>query len=375
VSLAELEALRKRTLLAIGIYFFLYFFLAGTLFFLGLRGQEWSWGFSFVVLLPLAVFLAFFVRSLIESFRVRAKKALVAPLAEALGFRYSPDRGFSQKEVLASGLFPSPPDIYASEDLVEGKVNGISFASSNITLYRAVRPADGLTIRKFFRGTIYRFHLPFSVEGEVRFGPRSMGMGVVDRLSFLINTIAGGSLLIFVVLLVLRKLSAITVIAIYHLLGPFILRFFFSIHDTILDRKKGKRRPERVPLESPEFERFYDAYGEDPVGARKLLTPRVQEALVHLRKYFGKPVWGAVRGRDLWLLVKGGDRFPVPVLRPVGETLEAWKARYRAELLEASRVVKVLRLEEEARRRGALFGKGEVPHTSRREDPRGGANS
>jgi hypothetical protein len=59
----------------------------------------------------------------------------------------------------------------------------------------------------------------------------------------------------------------------------------------------------------------------------------------------------------------------------VGETLEAWKARYRAELLEASRVVKVLRLEEEARRRGALFGKGEVPHTSRREDPRGGANS
>jgi hypothetical protein len=130
-----------------------------------------------------------------------------------------------------------------------------------------------------------------------------------------------------------------------------------------------------VPLESPEFERFYDAYGEDPVGARKLLTPRVQEALVHLRKYFGKPVWGAVRGRDLWLLVKGGDRFPVPVLRPVGETLEAWKARYRAELLEASRVVKVLRLEEEARRRGALFGKGEVPHTSRREDPRGGANS
>jgi hypothetical protein len=353
VSLAELEALRKRTLLAIGIYFFLYFFLAGTLFFSGLRGQEWGWGFSFVLLPSLAVFLAFFVRSLIESFRVRAKKALVAPLAEALGFRYSPDRGFSQKEVLASGLFPSPPDIYASEDLVEGKVNGISFASSNITLYRAVRPADGLTIRKFFRGTLYRFHLPFSVEGEVRFGPRSMGMGVVDRLSFLINATAGGSLLVFVVLLVLRKLSGITVIAIYHLLGPFILRFFFSIHDTILGRKKGKRRPGRVPLESPEFERFYDAYGEDPVGARKLLTPRVQEALVHLRKYFGKPVWGAVRGRDLWLLVKGGDRFPVPVLRPVSETFETWKAHYREELLEVFQVAEILKLEEEARRRGA----------------------
>jgi hypothetical protein len=36
----------------------------------------------------------------------------------------------------------------------------------------------------------------------------------------------------------------------------------------------------------------------------------------------------------------------------VGETLEAWKARYREELSEASRVVEALRLEEEARRRG-----------------------
>jgi hypothetical protein len=352
VSPAELDASRKRTLLAIGIYFFLYLFLAGTLFFLGLRGEEWGWGLSFVALPSLAVFLAFFVRLLIESFRVRAKEALVAPLAEALGFRYWPDRGLSRKEVLASGLFPSPPDTYASEDLVEGEVNGIPFASSDITLYRAVRPADGLTMRKFFRGTLYRFHLPFSVEGEVRFGPRSMGMGVVDRLSLLVNAIAGGGLLVLVVSLVLRKLSGTTVILIHHLLGPFILRFFFSIHDTILDRKKGKRRPGRVPLESPEFERFYDAYGEDPVGARKLLTPRVQEALAHLREYFGKPVWGAVRGRDLWLLVKGGDRFPVPVLRPVSETFETWKARYREELLEASRVAEALRLEEEAKRRG-----------------------
>jgi hypothetical protein len=274
VSLAELEALRKKTLLAVGIYFFLYFFLAGTLFFLGLRGEELGWGLSFVVLPSLAVFFTFSVRSLIESFRVGAKKALVAPLAEALGFRYWPDRGFSRKEVLASGLFPSPPDTYASEDLVEGKVNGIPFASSNITLYRAVRPKDGLTMRKFFRGTLYRFRLPFSVEGEVRFGPRSMGMGVVDRLSFLVSAIAGGSLLIPVALTVLGRLSAVAVVLIYNLLGPFILQFLFSIRNTILDRKNGKRGFGRVRLESPEFERFYDAYGEDPVGARKLLTPR-----------------------------------------------------------------------------------------------------
>jgi hypothetical protein len=135
-------------------------------------------------------------------------------------------------------------------------------------------------------------------------------------------------------------------------LAVFAFLFFLT-----LGRKKGL---ERVVLESPEFERLYDAYG-DQVEARKLLTPRVQEALVRLREYLGKPVWGAVRGRDLWLAVEGRDRFPVPVLRPVGETLEAWKARYREELLEASRVVEVLRLEEEARRRAVLRGGGLRP--------------
>jgi hypothetical protein len=375
VSLAELEAARKRTLLAIGISFF----LAGTLLFLSFRRQEWG---LFAIILSLVVFLAFFALLLIEDFRVRAKKALVAPLAEALGFRYSPV-GFPEKEALASGLFLSRPYVYASEDLVEGEVNGIPFASSDITLYRALRPKDGFTMRKFFRGTLYRFHLPFSVEGEVRFGPRSMGMGVVDRLSSLINVIAGGGLLISVVLAVLGKLSGMAAfLIIYFLLGPFILQFLLSIFRAIhyqlaagTERKSRKSRFGQVTLESPEFERFYDAHGEDPVGARKLLTPRVQEALVHLRKHFGKPVWGAVRGRDLWLAIGGRDRFPVPVLRSVSETLEAWKARYQEELLEVYKVVEALRLEEEARRRGVLLGGGEAPHTSKREDPRGGANS
>jgi hypothetical protein len=117
---------------------------------------------------------------------------------------------------------------------------------------------------------------------------------------------------------------------------------------------------ERVVLESSEFERLYDVYG-DQVEARKLLTPRVQEALVRLRKYLGRPVWGSAQGRNLWLLVGEKGRFPVPVLRPVSETLETWKAHYREELLEILRVAEILKLEEEARRRGVLLGEGEAP--------------
>jgi hypothetical protein len=338
VSLAELEAARKRTLLASGVLFS----LAGVLFLLGLGGRGWAF--------LLGAILAFFARLLIGAFQAEAKKALVSPLAEALGFRYSPGRGLSREEALASGLFP-PPDGYEAEDLVEGEVSGVPFASSDIALYRKVRVKSGgvstYQYRKFFGGTLYRFHLPFPVEGEVRFGPRGRGMGVGDRGLLLIGTIViGGSFLIVTLATFSEGLSVRDVLPFYAFLALFAFLFFA----TTLGGKKGLQR---VVLESPEFERLYDAYG-DQVGARKLLTPRVQEALVRLRAYLGGPVWGAVRGRDLWLAVEGRDRFPVPVLRPVGETLEAWKARYREELLEASRVVEVLKLEEEARRRGVL---------------------
>ncbi len=344
MSLAELEASRKRTLLASGVLFS----LAGVLFLLGLGGRGWAFF--------LGVLLTFFARFLIKAFQAGVKEALVTPLAEALGFRYSPERGFSREEALASGLFPSP-DRYEAEDLVEGEVNGIPFASSDIALYRKVRVKSGnvstYQYQKFFGGTLYRFHLPFTVEGEVRFGPRGRGMGVGSRESLLIGSIViAGSFLIVTLATFSEGLSVRNVLPFYAFLAVFALLFFAFT----LGRKK---KLGRVVLESPEFERFYDAYG-DQVEARKLLTPRVQEALVHLRNYFGKPIWGVVRGRELWLAVEGRDRFPVSILRPVAETFEAWKSRYQEELLEAFRIVEVLKLEEEARRRGVLLKESET---------------
>ena len=343
MSLVELEAARKKTLLTSGVLYS----LAGILFLLGLEGRGWAFF--------LGVLLILFSGFLIKAFQAGVKEALVSPLAKALGLRYSPKGGFSREEALASGLFP-PPDRYEAEDLVEGEVSGIPFTSSDIALYRKVKVKSGKVssyqYQKFFGGTLYRFHLPFSVEGEVRFGPRGRGMGVVDGRLLLIGSIViGGGFLVVTLATLSEELSVRDALPFYAFLALFAFLFF----NPTLGRKK---RLERVVLESPAFERLYDVYGEDQVGARKLLTPRVQEALAHLREYLGRPVWGAVRGRDLWLAVEGRDRFYVPVLRPVGETLEVWKARYREELLEASRVVEVLKLEEEARRRGAFLERG-----------------
>jgi hypothetical protein len=333
VSLEELEAIRKKVLL----YSRGLLLLGVVLILLALRGGWWS------LLLLIGIFLIALSQLQVHVLRVGLKVALVAPLAEALGFRYSFDQGFSREDILASGLFP-PPDKHDSEDLVEGEVKGIPFASSDIALYNKVEDS----YQKFFGGTLYRFRLPFSIEGEVRFGPRGRGMVVKDRwiLPTGIFMIAIAFLMLTVGVL-FGGLSVWDALPFYVFLVFFFLLFLVSA----LPRRKGLGL-ERVVLESREFERLYDVYG-DQVGARKLLTPRVQEALVRLRNYFGKPVWGAVRGRYLWLAVEERDRFSVPVNRPVSEVFEMEKRRYQEELLEASRVVEALRLEEEARRRGA----------------------
>jgi len=127
----------------------------------------------------------------------------------------------------------------------------------------------------------------------------------------------------------------------------------FSIYIFYNTRLKSKKELQRVVLENPEFERLYDVYEEDQVEARKLFTPRMQEALVRLREYLGRPVWGWAEGRNFWLRFGEKGRFPAPINRPVSETFETWKAHYREELLEISRVAEILKLEEEARRRGA----------------------
>jgi hypothetical protein len=344
VSLEELETTRKKVLLhSRGLLFLGWVFVL-----LGLRGGWWG------LLLLVGLYLIGLTRLQIRTLQAKIKEALVAPLSEAMGFRYSPERGFPQEEILASGLFP-PHDDYDSEDLVEGEVKGIPFVSSDIALYKKVEvKSDNVTTyqyRKFFGGTLYRFHLPFSVEGEVRFGPRGKGMVVASmRASHFEIIIIVFSFLLTNLLIFWGAWGAFTIwVALfwYALWGIFIYVFYIT---TRPERKKGL---ERVVLESPELERLFYVYGEDQVETRKVLTPRVQEALVRLRKYFGKPIWGAVRERYLWLAVEGRDRFSVPVNRPVMDILEMEKVRYQEELLEISRVVEVLGLEEEAKRRGA----------------------
>jgi hypothetical protein len=337
VPLEKVEVFRKKMLFILGSLFA----LAGSFFLLGLGGRGWG----FVLALPV-VLIAWV---LTVALRAEIATGLVVAMAKTMGLRLSP-RGEFSLEGLVSGL-SSSPDSYEAKDLVKGEVNTAPSTSSDTTPYHKVE-ATSNTVSiyqdiNFFAVARYRFHLPFSVKEEVRFGPRGNSMGRVGLGFWVISAIfIGGSFLQVTVAVLFAGLDIQYALLFYIGLAIFTYLFFTST----IGRKDGLKR---VELESPEFERLYDVYGEDQVEARKFLTPRIQEALVRLRKYLGRPVWGAAQGRNLWLLVGEKGRFPVPVLRPVSETLETWKTHYREELLEIFRVAEILKLEEEAKRRGA----------------------
>jgi hypothetical protein len=152
------------------------FALAGILFLLGLGGR--GWGF---VLGPLVAFIAWF---LTIGLRAEIAAGLVTALAKAMGLRHSPKGEYSLEGILVSGL-SFPPDGHEVKNLVEGKVNSTPSASSDTAPHRKVE-ATSNTVSiyqniNFFAIARYRFHLPFSVKEEVRFGPRGRVTGAVDR--------------------------------------------------------------------------------------------------------------------------------------------------------------------------------------------------
>ena len=52
---------------------------------------------------------------------------------------------------------------------------------------------------------------------------------------------------------------------------------------------KMPREGNRIKLEDPRFEKYYDVYATDPVEARYILTPSLMERIVELNKKFNKP--------------------------------------------------------------------------------------
>ncbi|WP_353513447.1 DUF3137 domain-containing protein [Thermus sp. LT1-2-5] len=345
-KLAPLEAERRRALLSavalllatpLWAYFLLLLFHTLGL---GTGGGIWP----LLVALPPSLALG-----LLASFRLRLKRALVTPLAEALGFTHRPFPGLSREEAEASGLLPRA-DRYGSEDLLEGKVGPFPFRSSDLTLYRRQRTKNGTRHVRILSGTLYRFALPFALPGEVHLAPQGVALqaGGAPRWAVLLFLgLFWGMLLLFLALGTLEGDASKVALAVGLLA---LLSLPFLLYGLGFAKPK-----ERVVLESAAFERLFDVYG-DQIQARKLLTPRAQEALVAFRHRLGRPFWARLGGNEAWFLIPGKDRFEPSLFQPLKEkTLHAYVEAWTRDLEEARRLLEAVGLDLQAQKRG-LFG-------------------
>ena len=85
---------------------------------------------------------------------------------------------------------------------------------------------------------------------------------------------------------------------------------------TVVLRQSGRdrfHRPktlERVGLEDPQFETAFEAYSDDQVEARAILTPAFMERLVALERAYGADYMRcAFQDGDLLIVIEGGHRF------------------------------------------------------------------
>ena len=180
----------------------------------------------------------------------RYKTEIIPLLVEAAspGAHYTPQNGIEEEIFNLSGLFGTRPDRYHSEDLVEGQTLGtpFRFAEVHAEERRTSTDSKGRTQTHWvdiFRGFLFVADLGRSFPG---------------------NT------------------------TVYR--NPWIkLRFGFP----------------RVKLESPDFEKQFDVYGNDPVEARYLLTPLLMERILQLDQRFGEGL--TMSFRDNLLIIAIAD--------------------------------------------------------------------
>ena len=161
------------------------------------------------------------------------KSQIIPALVDAAspGARYTPQDGIEESLFNLSGLFGVKPDRYRTEDLVEGETRNTHFRFAEVHAQerRTSTDSKGRTRTHWvdiFRGFLFVADLGRPFHGNT----------TVYRNRWI------------------------------------KLRFGFP----------------RVKLESPEFEKRFDVYGNDPVEARYLLTPLLMERIIQLDQRFGE---------------------------------------------------------------------------------------
>lgn len=208
------------------------------------------------------------------------KRQFVSRVVKAIepGMNYEPDQGISEQLFSQSGLFSSRPDRYSCEDLFHGRIGEteVMFSEVHAEDRRTRRDSKGNTETYYvtiFKGILFLadFHKDFR-------SPVSVMPDIAER------------------------------------------------HLGWIGKKLQKLGGNLQKLENPEFEQMYVVRGEDPVEARYILTPSMQEQLVELGKRVGDGLKVVFRDSQVCLAIPNKeDWFEGDLHKPAGDRQQAAK--------------------------------------------------
>ncbi|MDR2466269.1 MAG: DUF3137 domain-containing protein [Prevotellaceae bacterium] len=133
-----------------------------------------------------------------------------------------------------------------------------------------------------------------------------------------------------------KNFSAATVVL------PDFAEKYFGGFGKWLQRTAGNAAGQMVYMENPDFEKAFAVYSADPVEARYLITPKMQEDILRIKKFLGKDVRFSFVNSKVFVAISRDDLFKVnPSLsfaKP--ETLDF----YMKDMFDLLSVVKMLDL-------------------------------
>ena len=171
------------------------------------------------------------------------------------GMNYDPSRGISESVFIESGLYGSRPDRYSSQDLFHGNVGETSLMFSEVHAEEKHTSTDSkgnttTTWTTIFQGILFiadfhkEFRSPVSVMPD--FAEKTFGW---------------------------------------------------------FGKKLQKLGGNLQKLENPEFEKHFVVRGADAVETRYILTPKMQECLVELRRRVGDGLRVGFRDSHVWMTI------------------------------------------------------------------------
>ncbi len=204
------------------------------------------------------------------AFAAKYKEIIVKEIVSFLDptWKYDHAKRVDEKHIKSSGLIKNNYSWIQGDDLIIGKIDKTEFESSEITTNSSesfFRPMGKTLFKCFF------FHADFNKEFNGNTFIRPESDGFIKKIGDFI----GGS-----------KKSIIE-------------------NNTI-------KVMNLVKLENPEFESFFQVYSTDQIEARYILTPKIMESLVKIKKQFKNDIYFSFSGTRIYMALKSDQNLFEP---------------------------------------------------------------